>query len=174
MHTSFFEIQSRGRCSRVYAIFMGLFAVLLIVGRGDAVARRFVRDNRVSLCSAIAVLVRSGIVPFHLWMPDLFEKATFGASLLFCTPLFGALVRAVVSYGVARRVVHHRCFPRSRRCTRRARRSCKPMRVTILLLLALEPCLAGRGGFGSGCSYRGDRRALAGLPVRSFRFVGSD
>ncbi|HEY1785195.1 MAG TPA: proton-conducting transporter membrane subunit, partial [Pirellulales bacterium] len=37
-----------------------------------------------------AVLIRSGIAPFHCWMTDLFEHATFGTALLFVTPTAGA------------------------------------------------------------------------------------
>jgi NADH-quinone oxidoreductase subunit M len=38
----------------------------------------------------IAVLVRCGIVPFHVWVTDLFEHATLGTALLFVTPMVGA------------------------------------------------------------------------------------
>ncbi len=38
----------------------------------------------------MAALLRSGIVPLHCWMTDLFEKATFGTALLFVTPMTGA------------------------------------------------------------------------------------
>ncbi len=34
--------------------------------------------------------MRSGTVPFHLWVADLCENGTFGNSLLFVTPLSGA------------------------------------------------------------------------------------
>lgn len=96
----FFEIQSRGRCSRVYMIFMGLFAILLIVGQAMmSLGGPFATIGVAAL--AIAVLVRSGTFPFHLWMPDLFEKATFGTSLLFCTPLFGALTLVRLLYPTA-------------------------------------------------------------------------
>jgi NADH-quinone oxidoreductase subunit M len=37
-----------------------------------------------------AVLLRSGIVPVHCWMTDLFEHASFGTALLFVTPMVGA------------------------------------------------------------------------------------
>ena len=37
-----------------------------------------------------AVLVRSGSVPVHCWMTDLFENATFGTALLYVTPMAGA------------------------------------------------------------------------------------
>ena len=45
-----------------------------------------------------AVLIRCGIVPFHTWVPDLFERATFGTALLFVTPIVGvyAAVRLVL------------------------------------------------------------------------------
>ena len=36
------------------------------------------------------MLVRSGIVPFHCWMTDLFEHASFATALLFVTPIVGA------------------------------------------------------------------------------------
>ncbi|WP_299468537.1 proton-conducting transporter membrane subunit, partial [uncultured Gimesia sp.] len=44
-----------------------------------------------------AALLRSGIIPLHCWMTDLFEKATFGTALLFVTPMTGAyaIVRLV-------------------------------------------------------------------------------
>jgi NADH-quinone oxidoreductase subunit M len=64
---------------------MGAFAVLLAVGGlfvevAPAVAGVLVLG---------AVLVRSGTVPFHLWVADLIENGTFGNSLLFVAPLVG-------------------------------------------------------------------------------------
>ena len=38
----------------------------------------------------IAVFIRSGIAPFHCWISDLFERATFGIALLVSMPLVGA------------------------------------------------------------------------------------
>jgi NADH-quinone oxidoreductase subunit M len=38
----------------------------------------------------VAVLIRSGCLPLHCWMTDLFENATFGTALLFVTPMSGA------------------------------------------------------------------------------------
>jgi NADH-quinone oxidoreductase subunit M len=37
-----------------------------------------------------AALIRSGIVPLHCWMTDLFERATLGTALLFVAPMPGA------------------------------------------------------------------------------------
>jgi NADH-quinone oxidoreductase subunit M len=47
---------------------------------------------------ATAILIRSGAVPFHCWMTELFEHASFGAALMFVTPMVGI-------YGAARLLV---------------------------------------------------------------------
>jgi NADH-quinone oxidoreductase subunit M len=41
-------------------------------------------------CLTFGVLIRSGIVPVHCWITDLFEHASFGTALLFVTPMTGA------------------------------------------------------------------------------------
>lgn len=88
----FLELRNRGRSTRIYALYMTLFVALLITGQAMAESEP---DGRVHSLWAIvpllgAVLVRSGIAPFHSWMTDLFENATFGAALLFATPIVGA------------------------------------------------------------------------------------
>ncbi len=80
------ELRERNKPTRVYALHMGLFVGLLAAGWG------LVEAGAVGLGSALlllAVLVRSGTVPAHLWVADLFEHATFGTALLFVTPLAG-------------------------------------------------------------------------------------
>jgi NADH-quinone oxidoreductase subunit M len=86
------ELRARGRSTRVYVLHMGLFIGLLIAGWGLVAAegpRNVHSLFPVGLLTA-AVLLRSGIVPVHCWMTDLFEKATFGTALLFVTPMAGA------------------------------------------------------------------------------------
>lgn len=86
------EIIRRGRSPRVYLLHMGLFVVLLVAGQslvginaGSGV------PSVVGHCLlAAAVLLRSGVVPVHCWMIDLFEKASFGTALLMVTPMVGA------------------------------------------------------------------------------------
>lgn len=81
------EIHARGRCTRVFTLHLGLFALLLLTGQ------LLVQSGWVMVGGSIltlAVLLRSGIVPLHCWMTDLFEKATFGTALLFVTPMTGA------------------------------------------------------------------------------------
>ena len=81
------ELRSRGRCTRVFSIHMGLFALLLIAGQ-TAVETGALFGGGALLTAA--ALLRTGIVPLHCWMTDLFEKATFGTALLFVAPMTGA------------------------------------------------------------------------------------
>jgi NADH-quinone oxidoreductase subunit M len=87
------EMRARKRSTRVYTAHMGLFIALLVVG-WSLVERS--PDGTVSILPGAlltaAALLRSGIVPVHCWMTDLFEKVTFGTALLFVTPMTGAYV----------------------------------------------------------------------------------
>ncbi|MCR9210075.1 MAG: oxidoreductase [bacterium] len=88
----FLELRRRQRCTRIYCLHMGLFAALLVVGYGwltlvDSGTTAILIPG--ALLTA-AGLLRSGIFPLHLWMTDLFEKATFGTAILHTTPLVGA------------------------------------------------------------------------------------
>lgn len=87
-----FELISRKQCVRVYVIHMALFAVLLVVGQAlhDVSSTGSMVSVAAALLLAVAALLRSGVVPLHCWMTDLFEKATFGTALLYVTPLVGS------------------------------------------------------------------------------------
>lgn len=85
----FLELRARNRSRRVFVLHMSLFAVLLLAGWGIVETRVFPSGWAVGFLIT-AVLIRNGIVPFHCWMTDLFEKATFGTALLFVTPMIGA------------------------------------------------------------------------------------
>jgi NADH-quinone oxidoreductase subunit M len=86
------ELRARGRCTRVYAIHMSLFVGLLVIGQ--TMLSLGASQSLLSLVGGglvtAAALLRSGIVPLHCWMTDLFEKATFGTALLFVVPMTGA------------------------------------------------------------------------------------
>jgi NADH-quinone oxidoreductase subunit M len=90
----YLELRKGRRPSRVYAIHMTLFVILLCWGQ--MLLSRHPLPAIVLLTAA--VLLRSGVVPVHCWMTDLFEHATFGTALLFVTPMVGA-------YGVTRLVL---------------------------------------------------------------------
>ena len=86
------EMRKRGRCTRVYVLHMGIFAVLLIAGW--TLYKLNEGSGQVALVAGAlltaAALLRSGVAPMHCWMTDLFEKATLGTAILFVTPLTGA------------------------------------------------------------------------------------
>ncbi|TWU66623.1 proton-conducting transporter membrane subunit [Crateriforma conspicua] len=81
------ELRSRQRCTRVFTIHMTVFAALLVVGQ---VLVEFGAVFVGGALLTVAALLRTGIVPLHCWMTDLFEKATFGTALLFVAPMTGA------------------------------------------------------------------------------------
>lgn len=94
------ELYTRGKPLRVFAIHMALCIGMLVVG-WTLVERTPPGEvpSRVALALLMgAVLIRSGIVPAHCWMTDLFEHATFGRALLFVTPMVGvyAAIRLIL------------------------------------------------------------------------------
>src|SRR5262249_33583759 len=90
----YLEMRSRGAPTRVYSLHMGLFGVLLVVGLAvGGVEGRAAPHSWLALVPLLgAVFIRSGVAPFHCWVTDLFEHATFGGALLFVTPMFGAFL----------------------------------------------------------------------------------
>jgi NADH-quinone oxidoreductase subunit M len=88
----FVELRSHGKPTRVYALHMGLFVVLLVGGQAMLAFEPSIEHGAIIGVAMLmaAVLIRSGIVPVHCWMTDLFEHATLGMALLFVTPMVGA------------------------------------------------------------------------------------
>jgi NADH-quinone oxidoreductase subunit M len=85
------ELRNRRQSTRVYVIHMGLFIALLCAGQALVPANASPTNTSIVAGGLIAaaVLLRSGVVPLHCWITDLFEKATFGTALLFVTPMTG-------------------------------------------------------------------------------------
>lgn len=86
------ELRKRGQSTRVFQFHMVGSIGLLFLGQmlvpTDASAQ-----NAPILAGALltaGALIRSGVSPLHCWIPDLFEKATFGKAILFVTPMTGA------------------------------------------------------------------------------------
>lgn len=96
----YIELRQRGQGTRVYALHMGLFAILLVVGWAllDPDSAWHTDAHWAALPLLAAILVRCGTVPAHCWLTDWFEHASFGNALLFVTPLTGvyAAVRLVL------------------------------------------------------------------------------
>lgn len=97
----YFELRSRGRPTRLYALSMVISAVLMVVGwyLVDCCGRRPESFWRL-FPLLLGVSIRCGIFPFQTWLTDLYENATFGTALLMSTPLPGAYaaLRLVVPY----------------------------------------------------------------------------
>ena len=88
----FVELRARNKPTRVFVLHMGLFVVLMLLGW--TLVEIEGRQQPHSLLSVLpllaAVLIRSGVIPFHCWITDLFEHSTFGSALLYVMPLTGA------------------------------------------------------------------------------------
>ena len=88
------ELVDRRKPVRVFLLHMIAFICLMAMGwwfverEGGTLQRVHTLWAIVPLL--LAVFIRSGIAPFHLWVTDLFEHATFGTALLFVTPIVGA------------------------------------------------------------------------------------
>jgi NADH-quinone oxidoreductase subunit M len=91
----YLDLKSRGRPTRVYVFHMVAFAALL--ASGWALVSAGVAEGGAVLL-VLAVLVRSGVLPAHVWIPDLFERGSLSATLLTVGPLTGvyAAVRLAV------------------------------------------------------------------------------
>jgi NADH-quinone oxidoreductase subunit M len=86
------ELRTRGKPIRMYGLYMGLFVLLLVVGGTVAERERGLGEHSLWAAAPLlgAVLIRSGIAPFHSWMTALFEHASFGTAVLFVAPIVGA------------------------------------------------------------------------------------
>lgn len=86
------ELRTRGKPIAVFALHMGV-SLVAMAGGWYLVSSHGPEGNEslfgVALLT-IGVLIRSGVVPVHCWITDLFEHATFGTALLFVTPMAGA------------------------------------------------------------------------------------
>lgn len=92
----FLELLARRKPTRVYVLHMGLFIGLLVLGWiiVELEGRRQAHTLWAVVPLFVAVLIRSGIFPFHCWVSDLFEHLAFGSALLVVTPLAGAYAAA--------------------------------------------------------------------------------
>ncbi len=97
------NIRERKRSSTVFYLHMGMMSALL--GGGQLVLSLPGVEGNVRLGGVLLLtfgcLVRSGIVPVHCWLTDMFEKASMGISLLFVSPMIGAYLTMRLVYPVA-------------------------------------------------------------------------
>ncbi len=91
----YFDLRSRGKPTRVYAVHMAAFAVLLLGGWAISAAGQ---RELGAVLFVVAALVRGGVLPAHVWVPDLFANGSLSSALLSVGPLVGvyAAVRLAV------------------------------------------------------------------------------
>jgi NADH-quinone oxidoreductase subunit M len=88
---TFLELLRRNKPTRVYVLHMALF--ILCLAGGWAWIDPADPGGSATVASVLlfaAVLIRSGTIPVHTWITDLFEHASFGTALLSTTPITGA------------------------------------------------------------------------------------
>ena len=84
---------------RVVAVYLG--ASTLLFGAGVALlVSPVANDTRIETAAlwliVVAALVRKGIVPFHAWVPDVFDHGRLGPAILFNAPQVGAYMTVVL------------------------------------------------------------------------------
>jgi len=84
---------------RVVAVYLGASTLLLAVGVALLVSPG-VQDTRIETAGmwliVASALVRKGIVPFHAWVPEVFDRGRLGPAILFNAPQVGAYVTVVL------------------------------------------------------------------------------
>ena len=84
---------------RIVAVYLGLSTLLFAVGVallvGPGVQNTAMETAGMWLI-VIAALVRKGIVPFHAWVPEIFDHGRLGPAILFSAPQIGAYITVVL------------------------------------------------------------------------------
>ena len=84
---------------RIVAAYLGFSTLLfgigvaLLVGPGG---RNTTVEAAAMWLIVIAALVRKGIVPFHAWVPEVFDHGRLGPAILFSAPQLGAYITLVL------------------------------------------------------------------------------
>jgi NADH-quinone oxidoreductase subunit M len=84
---------------RVVGAYLGFSTVLLAVGVALLVSgavENTVLETVAMWLIVIAALVRKGIVPFHAWVPEVFDRGRLGPAILFNAPQVGAYITLVL------------------------------------------------------------------------------
>ncbi|HTI41612.1 MAG TPA: proton-conducting transporter membrane subunit [Vicinamibacterales bacterium] len=84
---------------RVVAVYLGLSTLLFAAGVALLVspaAQHTVWETTGMWLLVVAALIRKGIVPFHAWMPEVFDHGRLGPAILFNAPQVGAYITVVL------------------------------------------------------------------------------
>jgi NADH-quinone oxidoreductase subunit M len=84
---------------RVVAVYLGASTALFAAGVGLLISPD-VQNTTIETAAiwliVIAALVRKGIVPFHAWVPEVFDHGRLGPAILFNAPQVGAYMTVVL------------------------------------------------------------------------------
>ena len=84
---------------RVAAVYLGASTVLLAAGVvllvSPGVQNTTIETTAMWLI-VVAALMRKGIVPFHAWLPEVFDHGRLGPAILFNAPQVGAYITVVL------------------------------------------------------------------------------
>ncbi len=84
---------------RAVAVYLGASTLLFAVGVALLVSPA-AHNTRIESAAmwliVVAALVRKGIVPFHAWVPEVFERGRLGPAILFNAPQVGAYMTVVL------------------------------------------------------------------------------
>ena len=84
---------------RVVAVYLGASTLLFALGVALLVSPG-VQNTRIETVAmwliVVAALVRKGIVPFHAWVPEVFDRGRLGPAILFNAPQVGAYITVVL------------------------------------------------------------------------------
>src|SRR5262245_27103758 len=84
---------------RVVAVYLGVSTLLFAIGVALLVSREVQNptlETAAMWCIVIAALMRKGIVPFHAWVPEVFDHGRLGPAILFNAPQLGAYMTVVL------------------------------------------------------------------------------
>ena len=84
---------------RVVAVYLGVSTLLLVIGVALLVSpgvQGTAFETAAMWLIVIAALVRKGIVPFHAWVPEVFDHGRLGPAILFNAPQVGAYLTVVL------------------------------------------------------------------------------
>ncbi|SFI37429.1 proton-conducting transporter transmembrane domain-containing protein [Planctomicrobium piriforme] len=85
------ELRSRGQPTRIFTLHMAVYIIAMVAGQTLVTVTPDHSTGEMIgiILLVLAVLIRSGMFPFHTWLPDLFQRATFGTALMFVAPMPG-------------------------------------------------------------------------------------
>jgi len=91
--------ETHRRQRRVVTVYLGVATVLFAVGVALLISPQ-VRGTSLETAGmwliVAAALIRKGIVPFHAWVPEVFDHGRLGPAILFSAPQLGAYVTVVL------------------------------------------------------------------------------